>query len=160
MRASSGLASAQETELRLLHILKERDDLVLSYHNALKELSKLTARIKDENHMLRQQLNLEDMSHSDIRLALEEQASDGRQLALSLHEDLTDTEFNVVARLREDKVLLEDRLAALEQQYNTDIMKVCILILNQGVKELVAILLAVTRQITSHNICHGFSLCI
>ena len=127
MRASSGLASAQETELRLLHILKERDDLVLSYHNALKELSKLTARIKDENHMLRQQLNMTDLSHSEIVLALEEQASDGRQLALSLQDDLTDTEVNVVSRLREDKLLLEDRLAALEQQYNTDINKVCLI---------------------------------
>lgn len=73
LKATSGLASAQEVELRLLYILKERDDLVLSYHTALKELSKLTARIKDENHLLRQQLNMTDMSHNEIVLALEEQ---------------------------------------------------------------------------------------
>ena len=73
IKATSGLASAQETEMRLLYILKERDDLVLSYHSALKELSKLTARMKDENHMLRQGLNMTDLSHNEIVLALEEQ---------------------------------------------------------------------------------------
>lgn len=73
MKASSSLASAKETELRLLRILKERDDLVLSYHTALKELSKLATRIKDENHMLRTQLNMNDLSHREIVLALDEQ---------------------------------------------------------------------------------------
>ena len=124
LKASSGLASAQQTEARLLHLLKERDDLVLSYHTALKELSRLTAKIKDENHLLRKQLNMTDLSHSEIVLALEEQASAGRQLALSLQDDLTDTEINVVARLRDDKQLLQDRLAALEHQYNCDVSKV------------------------------------
>lgn len=52
------------------------------------------------------------------------QASDGRQLALSLQDDLTDTEVNILSRLREDKHVLEDRLAALEHQYNCDIAKV------------------------------------
>lgn len=124
LKASSGLASAQQTELRLLHLLKERDDLVLSYHTALKELSKLTAKIKDENHLLRKQLNMTDLSHSEIVLALEEQASTGRQLAISLQDDLTDTEINVVTRLREEKILLQDRLAALEHQYDCDVSKV------------------------------------
>ncbi|XP_067935428.1 interaptin-like [Watersipora subatra] len=123
IKASSGLVSAQETELRLLYILKERDDLVLSYHGALKELSKLTARMRDENHLLRQRLNMTDLSHNEIVLALEEQASDGRKLALGLQDDLTDTEVNILSQLREDKQVLQDRLAALEQQYEEDVQK-------------------------------------
>ena len=73
IKASTSLQAAQDVEMRLLQILKERDDLVLSYHNSLKELSKLTARINDENHLLRQQLNVTDMSNGDIFLALEDE---------------------------------------------------------------------------------------
>lgn len=67
------------------------------------------------------------------------QASSGRQLALSIQDDLTDTDLNVVCKLRQDKLALEDRLAALEQQYNTDLSKVSLLHLALRVRWCVAL---------------------
>lgn len=62
------------TDLRLLRgVLKERDDLVLSYHTALTELSKLAAGMKEENQLLRAQLDVTELSHSDVVHALTEQ---------------------------------------------------------------------------------------